>query len=275
MNESLILLVKQAISEDMPKGDITTDSLDLGQKRGRARLIAKEDLVLSGSEVFSLTFKTINDRVDLLWQFRDGDFIFKHQTVCVATGELQALLKAERVALNFLGRLSGIASLTRCFVNAVKESDTIILDTRKTTPGLRALEKKAVVHGGGQNHRMNLSDAILIKENHIQAAGGLKAAVQAVKKLKRPIEVEVKNLDEVREVLNYGVDHIMFDNMSDLDMKEALKLIPSTIKTEASGNMRLDRVSSVAQLGVNFISVGAITHSAPSADFSLIFEDIV
>jgi nicotinate-nucleotide pyrophosphorylase (carboxylating) len=266
-------LVRAALAEDMPRGDITTDGLLLGNKMGRAKLVAKEDLVLSGQDLFSRTFQTVDSAQEIHWHFKDGDLIYSGQTICTVRGPLASLLKSERVALNFLGRLSGIATLTHCFASEVKHTKTKILDTRKTTPTLRALEKKAVLHGGGENHRFSLSDAVLIKENHIRASGGISAAIALLrKKHKGPIEVEVCNLAEVREAVESKADRILLDNMSNADLAEALKEIPSEIKTEASGNMSLERVRQVADLGVDYISVGAITHSAPSADISLLFE---
>lgn len=267
-------LIKIALNEDIPRGDITTDSLELNDIQGKARLIAKEDLVLSGKELFHETFKAVDERAQLKWQFENGDLILNKQTVCTIEGPLSSLLKAERVALNFLGHLSGIATLTKCFVNKIQHTQCKILDTRKTTPMYRSLEKQAVVHGGGQNHRMNLSDAILIKENHIHLAGSIKEAVnRCIAKGHKYIEVEVKNIDELKLALDAGANHVMLDNMDNDTMAEAIKITPSSVKTEASGNMSLERVQAVAEIGVSYISVGAITHSAPTADYSLLFVD--
>jgi len=273
MNFNCEKIVKAALAEDIPNGDLTTDGLRLAGKMGRAKLVAKEDLMLSGTEPFSITFRTLDPDVQIQWQFNDGDFVFKGQTVCTLSGLLASLLKSERVALNFLGRLSGIATLTRCFADQVKDTKTKILDTRKTTPNLRALEKQAVAHGGGRNHRFSLSDAVLIKENHIRAAGGIADAVSLLRKNhKGPIEIEVRDLNELQAAIAARVDRVLLDNMSDEDIAQAVREIPGSIQTEASGNMTLDRVGRVAQLGVDFISVGAITHSAPCADLSLLFE---
>lgn len=266
-------LVQMALQEDMPRGDLTTDSLSQLDRLGRARLVAKEDLVLSGTEVFQHTVKLVNPDSTVDWQFKDSAFIFKGQTIAVLKGSLCSLLKAERVALNFLGHLSGIATLTRCYVREISHTSTQILDTRKTLPGLRSLEKLAVLHGGGKNHRLNLSEGILIKENHIRLAGGIEAAVLKLRaQSKLPIEVEVTHLEEVATAVSLKVNRIMLDNMSNESIAEALKIIPFSVETEASGNMNLERVKSVAELGVTYISVGAITHSAPSADISLLFE---
>ncbi|RME17990.1 MAG: carboxylating nicotinate-nucleotide diphosphorylase, partial [Bdellovibrio sp.] len=186
------------------------------------------------------------------------------------------LLKAERVAMNFLCHLSGVATLTRCFVKAVEGTNCRILDTRKTLPGLRAAEKEAVLHGGGFNHRRNLSEAVLIKENHILLAGSLSKAVQRIKEQGlSPIRVEVKTLEEVKEAIHSDVHAILLDNMSLEEMEKAIKIIPSTITIEASGNMNLERVKKVARLGVHEISIGALTHSAPFADISFLFEKLM
>lgn len=272
--KELLALVRRALQEDMPSGDLTTDNLQISEHHGRARLVAKEDLVLSGQEVFNLTFQELDPIIKISWQFKDGDLVLKNQTLCVISGKLQALLKAERVALNFLGHLSGIATLTQCFVSQLKSAKTKILDTRKTTPGLRQLEKQAVRHGGGHNHRLNLSAGVLIKENHIRSVGGIKNAVTQIRRATdEPIEVEVQNLDEVKEAIECKVQSVLLDNMSTEDMKKALQLTPATIRTEASGNMTLERISEVSAIGVDYISVGALTHSAPCADVSLLFEE--
>ncbi len=266
-------LIRLSYEEDIPKGDVTTESLKLDPKMGRAQLIAKEDLILSGSEIFQNCVEFQSNGSLLKWYFIDGDLVYKDQCVLVIEGELSSLLQAERVALNFISHLSGIATLTGYFAKAVEHTNCKILDTRKTTPLLRDLEKQAVVHGGGKNHRINLSDAIMLKENHIRWAGGITKAVNNIRKnSKAPIEVETTNLKEVKEAINLDIQTIMLDNMSLETMSQALKIIPSHIETEASGNMTLDRVKSVAELGVNYISVGAITHSAPVADFSLLFN---
>jgi len=267
-------LIKQAIKEDIPKGDLTTDGLKLNLKKGEARLVAKQDLVLSGITLFEKTFKFVNTKTKLKWSYKDGQSVKKNSEICIISGRLDSLLKAERTALNFLGHLSGIATLTQAFVKEVGGTTTKIIDTRKTTPGLRILEKTAVVHGGGKNHRLNLSKAILIKENHIRAIGSISKAVQLLRKRWKslPIEVEGTNDDEINEALKCGVERLLLDNMSLEEMESAVKLVNKRAIIEASGNMTLDRVKSVAKLGVNFISVGSLTHSAPSADLSLLFK---
>lgn len=263
-----------SLFEDMPNGDLTTDSLFTSPAPGRAELIAKQDLVLSGSFIFEKVAKTLDASLASTWFFADGDRILRSQTLATFSGDLRNLLKAERVGLNFLGHLSGIATLTRQFVDAIAHTPCKILDTRKTTPLYRELEKAAVRNGGGTNHRMNLSAAILIKENHIAAVGSLQRAVSLIRTRKPtlPIEVETRNLDEVQQAVSAEVQRILLDNMSDLQIQSCLEIIPDHIQVEASGNMNLSRVPSVAELGVDFISVGALTHSAPVADLSLLFH---
>lgn len=266
-------LIKAALKEDMPRGDLTTESLALLPRIGKARLIAKEDIVLSGTGPFEQVMHALDNNARLLWQFEEGDLILKGQIACTIHGDLIQILKAERIALNFLGHLSGISTYTRCFVQKVAHTKTKILDTRKTLPGYRDLEKRAVTHGGGENHRLNLSDAILIKDNHISVMGGITAAVERTRShSQKPIEVETRTVDDVNEAVKVGVQRILLDNMNNELIKEALKHIPPHIETEASGNMSLDRVASVAELGVKYISVGALTHSAPCADVSLMFD---
>ncbi len=268
-----IELIRAALKEDMPLGDITTESLAHKPKVGEALLKAKEDLVLSGANTFEETILFLEPQARVKWQFNEGDLIYKGQNICSIEGDLIQVLKAERVALNFLGRLSGIATFTRHFVKEVEGTKTKILDTRKTTPLLRGLEKRAVQHGGGTNHRFNLSEAVMIKDNHITLMGGITKAVNRLRQhCDLPIEVEASQLDQVKECVELKVQRILLDNMTNEMIAAALKLIPAEIKTEASGNMTLARVKSVAQLGVDFISVGALTHSAPSADVSLLFD---
>ena len=266
-------LIKLALREDMPDGDVTTESLAVRPRQGECIMRAKSDLVLSGCGPFEQTMTFLEPQAKLKWLFTDGDVVFKNQTICSIEGDLIQILKAERVALNFLGRLSGIATLTREYTKAVAGTRTQILDTRKTTPLLRELEKKAVVHGGGQNHRFNLSDAILVKDNHISLIGGITKAIDRIRQNSNlKIEVEAATLDQVKECVSLNVDRILLDNMPNEMLAAALKMIPATIKTEASGNMNLSRVRSVAELGVDYISVGALTHSAPTADVSLLFD---
>lgn len=270
---TLLELIRAAIKEDMPSGDVTTEALALKPRPGRARLKAKEDIVLSGAVAFEQTMLNLEPNCKVKWHFDEGDAILKNQIICTVEGDLVQILKAERVALNFLGHLSGIATYTRRFVKAMSGTPTRVLDTRKTTPGYRELEKKAVVHGGGVNHRMNLSTAILLKDNHIAVMGGLEAAVTRVREHSSlPIEVEARSLEEVQQAVKQNVRRILLDNMDNDTLKKARDLVPRTIETEASGNMTLDRVRSVAEIGIDYVSVGALTHSAPCADVSLIFD---
>ncbi len=266
-------LIKAAIKEDMPNGDVTTDSLGLTPKPGKAVLKAKEDIILSGLLPFETTISMLEPNVKIKWHFEEGQRVLKGQNICSLEGDLIQILKGERVALNFLGHLSGIATYTRQFVDAVAGTKTKILDTRKTLPGYRELEKKAVVHGGGFNHRMNLSTAILIKDNHIAVMGGIKNAVERIRK-NSPLDVEVEasSIDDVKLAVSLKVRRILLDNMNDHSLTEARKLVPDDIETEASGNMSLARVPQVAKIGIDFISVGALTHSAPVADVSLQFD---
>ncbi len=266
-------LIRAAIQEDMPTGDLTTESLALSPRMGRAKLIAKQDMILSGTAAFEQTMHMLEPSAKLKWHFEEGDRILTKQIICTIQGDLIQVLKAERVALNFLMHLSGIATLTAEFVKQVSGHGTKILDTRKTLPGYRDLEKRAVVHGGGKNHRMNLSDAVLIKDNHITVMDGITPAVQRVRSYTQvPIEVEARTIEDVQECVGLKVSRILLDNMNNELTAQCVKIIPPEIETEASGNMSLDRVASVAALGVNFISVGALTHSAPSADISLMFH---
>lgn len=273
-------LIRAALNEDMPRGDLTTDSLGLAPRFGQARLIAKQDLVLSGTAAFEQTVETLEPTSKVQWHFREGDKVLNRQIICHVSGDLIQILKAERVALNFVGHLSGIATLTGLYNEQVEHTHTKILDTRKTLPGYRELEKKAVSHGGGMNHRYNLSDAILVKDNHIMVAGGLRKAVERIRmNSTEKIEVECGTLEDVKEAIAIEVDRILLDNMDNETLRSAVQLVVESerkigkrIQTEASGNMNLARVKSVAEVGVDFISVGALTHSAPTADISLLFD---
>jgi len=270
---TLLELIKAAIKEDMPSGDLTTESLALKPRIGRAKLLAKQDLILSGTGAFEQTVHALEPNAKIKWHFEEGTEILNRQIICTIQGDLIQVLKAERIALNFLMHLSGVATLTRKFVNKMKGTSCQILDTRKTTPTFRELEKRAVTHGGGQNHRLNLSSAILVKDNHIAVMGGITPAVERIRAhTPSAIEVEASTLDEVKECVRLQVNRILLDNMNDHMIAQAVALIPEGIEIEASGNMNLDRVETVAKLGVHYISVGALTHSAPSADVSLMFE---
>jgi nicotinate-nucleotide pyrophosphorylase (carboxylating) len=268
-------LVKLAFEEDLPSGDITTDHLDLKEKKGHAFLIAKSDLRLSGQEFFTESLRQLSPKTELKWYYADGDTVLKTQKVASLYGNLIEIIKAERVALNFLGFFSGIATLTQLYVSACEPGSNLkILDTRKTLSPYRPWIKKAVVDGGGENHRQNLSDAVLIKENHIRIAGSITKAVEQIRThVKGFLEVEVTNLDEIKEAVQLDVQRLLLDNMTDEQIREALEIIPDKIETEASGNMNLARIRSLSRLqGLDYVSVGALTHSAPCADLSLLFE---
>lgn len=265
-------LIQAAFKEDVVSGDITTSAVLSGKEIGQARVVAKEDMVVAGIEVFKEVFLFSEEKVEFTDSVEDGKFVKSGDVLTEISGNLGNILTAERVALNLFQRMCGIATLTRRYVDEIRGTGAKILDTRKTTPGLRMLEKYAVRIGGGFNHRFGLYDGILIKDNHINAAGGIFAAVDRVNKsvphtLK--IEIEVKNLSEVEEALSAGVDVIMLDNMGVGEMKKAVSLINETVLVEASGNVTLSNVRKIAETGVDFISVGALTHSAPASDISL------
>lgn len=266
-------LIEAAFKEDLPSGDVTTSSLGQTEKFGLAKLIAKQDLSLSGTEIFTQALHYIDPDLEISWHFKRSDRVLSGQSVAQISGNLISLIKAERVALNFLGFLSGIATQAYDYSQACSGTTTQILDTRKTLPLYRELSKQAVTDGGAKNHRMSLSDAILIKENHIAIAGDLETCFTEIRKNSTlPIEIEVQNLEEVKKAVELKADRIMLDNMTNEQMKECLAIIPKNIESEASGNMTLERIASVASLGVTYISVGAITHSAKNADFSLLFD---
>lgn len=268
-------ILERAFREDMPMGDITTDYTVPENSVSKAFLTAKQDGVIAGLEICMEAFRMLDPEVRLQSFVKDGDFVVKGEKLLLIEGNSRALLKAERTALNLLQRLSGIATTTRKYVEKVIGYNAKVVDTRKTTPGLRLLEKYAVRVGGGTNHRFSLSDGVLIKDNHIKAAGGIKQAIAAVRTAiphTVKIEVETETLDQVKEALENGADIIMLDNMSPELMKQAVKLIGGKAITEASGNVTLDNIQDVAATGVDIISVGAITHSVKAMDISMKFE---
>lgn len=267
-------LIAAAFAEDLPHGDLTTDNLGVAEKNGHAFLVAKADIKLSGQNLFTESILFLEPRCQIRWFFKDGDTVLKNQKIAALSGDLLQIIKAERVALNFLGRLSGIATHTHLFISRIGATPIKILDTRKTLPGYRSLEKKAVVDGGGYNHRHNLSEAVLIKENHIRLAHGITAAVTAIRARKNvPIEVEVTDLFEVQEAVSLDVNRLLLDNMSKDMIAQALDLIPESIEVEVSGNMTVERIQELSTLhGIDFASVGSLTHSAPCADISLLFQ---
>lgn len=271
-------LVREALVEDIGQGDITTRATTPSDARCQAHLYAKEDGVLSGIEVFRAVFETLHAKTRNWRAMQDGQRFHKGDTIASFYAEAQAVLTGERVALNFIQRLSGIATHTARYVEAVDGLDARICDTRKTTPLLRTLEKQAVLHGGGANHRYALFDGVLIKENHIVAAGGVQRAVQKALRGTHhlmKIGIEVTNLDEFDQAVAARADAVLLDNMSIEDMREAVRRAQGTdIVLEASGNVTLDRVRAIAETGVHFISVGALTHSAAAVDMTLLISNV-
>lgn len=267
-------VILTALEEDMPFGDITTDNITAGSSISKARLIAKEDGVLAGVPVALRTFELLSRDIKIEVCLQDGAKVKKGDIIAHIEGPTREILKGERTALNLLQRLSGVASATSKLVELVKDYPVNVVDTRKTTPGLRYLEKYAVRVGGGQNHRFSLSDGVLIKDNHITAAGGIKNAVEMVRgRIPHTIkiEVETENIEMVREALNAGADIIMLDNMTNEMMTEAVKLINKKALVEASGDINEQRIVDVAKTGVDIISIGRITHSVKALDISLRF----
>ena len=265
-------IIKTALKEDIGAGDITTKAIVSPKKMGQAQAIAKDDFVVAGINIFKKVFLFVDERIKFKIFITEGNITRKGELLAQVSGALASILQAERVALNILQRMCGIATQTRRYVDAVRGTKAKILDTRKTIPGLRVLDKMAVKIGGGFNHRLGLYDGVLIKDNHIAAAGSIKSAVAAQKKKmtkKIKIELETKNLTEVQEALSSGVDIIMLDNMPIDEMKKAVELIRGRALVEASGNVNLNNVAQIAQIGVDFISVGEITHSVRAADISL------
>lgn len=271
-------IIRLALFEDSGLGDITTDSILPEPAQGKGIIIAKESFVLAGIKVAKTVFRLLDPDCDTSSVFSDGDFVKKGEIVFTVHGDLLSLLKGERVALNFLQRLSGIATLTRSYVDELKDFRVRLTDTRKTTPGLRILEKEAVRAGGAVNHRMSLYDGILIKDNHIAVAGSISNAVHRVRKRAShlmKIEVEVSTLDQVKEAVDEGVDVIMLDNMDYDQMTAAVTYIKGRAVVEASGNVSLKTLNKIAATGVDVISCGALTHQARSVDLSMqINQDI-
>lgn len=268
-------IVMNALKEDMPLGDITTDNIIGDASESKAEFLAKQDAVIAGLEVARHVFEILDGTVKFTASVSDGDQVKKGDIIAKVSGPTRALLKGERTALNFLQRLSAIATITDRYVRKVEGLDVKIADTRKTTPGLRLLEKYAVSAGGGSNHRFSLSDGVLIKDNHIAAAGGITNAIQRVRGSiphTVKIEVEVESIEEVQEALDNKADIIMLDNMTNEQMAEAVGLIDGRALVEASGNISEDTIYNVALTGVDIISVGKLTHSANSVDISMNIE---
>lgn len=268
-------IIHQALEEDLGDGDVTTLCTVPPDARLKGSFIAKQDGVVAGLEVVRLTFALIDTKVELTTHVHDGEWIEKGTVIANISGPGRAILSGERVALNLLQRMSGIATLTSRFVHAVQGTSVVILDTRKTVPGLRYLDKWAVKLGGGQNHRFGLFDMVMIKDNHISAVGSITGAVERIRAQddrKRPIEVEVKNLDELREVLELEVDRVMLDNMTLDKMREAVRITNGRVQLEASGNVSLETIADIAATGVDYISVGMLTHSVKAMDINLLLK---
>jgi len=275
--KSIRQLVRAALDEDIGQEDVTTNRTVPPNVRCQAELIAKQDGVLSGIEVFRMTFDSLHANIED-WDSRlDGDHFEKGDTIATFTGNTRAILTGERTALNFIQHLSGVATITNQFVERIRDLGVRVCDTRKTTPMMRRLEKKAVMDGGGMNHRHSLFNGVVIKENHIMAAGGIKEAVRAAcdgTHHLMKIEVEVTSLDEFEQALEAGADVIMLDNMTIDDMTKAVQRAKShRVVIEASGNVTMERIRPMAETGVNVISIGALTHSAPSVDLSLLISN--
>ena len=265
-------LIMSALQEDITSEDITTNSVMPGYQLGEVELICKEDGVIAGLDVFKRVFELLDENTKVTFTVKDGDLVKKGEKLGLVQGDIRVLLSGERTALNFLQRMSGIATYTRKIADMLKGSKTKLLDTRKTTPNMRLFEKYAVKVGGGYNHRYNLSDGILLKDNHIGAAGSVAEAIRMAKEYApfvRKIEIEVENLDMLKEALEAGADIIMLDNMSVEDMKEAVKLAAGKAETECSGNVTKENVAKLVDIGVDYISSGALTHSSPILDLSL------
>jgi len=268
-------LIQLALDEDIGPGDVTTEATIDENATSVARIICKEDLVLVGSDIAKRIFETLDNNISWTAKVTDGTICKSGDLIAKIEGKTRALLSGERVALNFLQHLSGIATLTRKFVDATKGTDTEILDTRKTTPGWRVLEKRAVMKGGGTNHRIGLYDHYLIKDNHIAAAGSIAKAMDLAKKARKPkqwIEIETRTMDEVSQAIDANADVIMLDNMSVDDVRKAVDIIGKRAKIEVSGNITLQSVRAHTETGVDFISVGQLTHSAPAADIHMLID---
>lgn len=264
--------ILNALREDITSEDVTTNAVMQEAKQGKADLICKQDGIMAGLEVFRRTFELLDDTAHFETQVKDGDFVKKGQLIGVIYGDIRALLSGERTALNYLQRMSGIATFTNELAKELEGCKTKLLDTRKTTPNMRPFEKYAVKVGGGYNHRYNLSDGILIKDNHIGAAGSITKAVELAKEYApfvRKIEVETESLEQVQEALDAGADIIMLDNMDNETMKKAVELVAGKAKTECSGNVTKERLHEISEIGVDYVSSGALTHSAPIMDISL------
>lgn len=275
LHPDILRAIRIALEEDIGPGDVTTESIVPTEAVMRGHIIAKQDGVVAGLDVAQAVYAMVDERILFEAQVEEGARVQRGQTLAVVSGPARSLLTAERTALNFLGRMSGIATLTRQFVDAVAGTGVTILDTRKTAPGLRMADKLAVQRGGGQNHRLGLYDMVLIKDNHIDFAGSLALAVQRARAGAPTLEIEVeaRTLEDVRESLALGVERILLDNMSPSMMAEAVHLVAGRARLEASGNVSLENVRQIAETGVDYISIGALTHSAKVFDVSFEYID--
>lgn len=265
-------LIMEALKEDISSEDVSTNAVMKEYVKGEVELICKEDGIIAGLDVYARVFELLDEKTETTLYCKDGEAVKKGQLLGKVTGDIRVLLSGERVALNYLQRMSGIATYTHSVAELLKGSKTKLLDTRKTTPNMRIFEKYAVRAGGGFNHRYNLSDGVLLKDNHIGAAGGVKEAILAAKEYApfvRIIEIEVENLEMVKEAADAGADIIMLDNMSPEEMKEAIRIINGRAETECSGNVTRENIRQVTEVGVDYISSGALTHSAPILDISM------
>lgn len=265
-------LIRMALQEDITSEDVSTNAVMPTATKGTVDLIAKEDGVVAGLEIYARVFTILDEKTEIDLHCKDGDEVKKGELMATVTGDIRVLLSGERVALNYLQRMSGIATYTRQVAKLLEGSNVTLLDTRKTTPNCRVFEKYAVRVGGGHNHRYNLSDGVLLKDNHIGAAGSVAKAVKMAKAYApfvRKIEIEVETLDQVKEAVEAGADIIMLDNMTPEMMKEAVQLIDGRTKTECSGNVTKENIAKIRDVGVDYVSSGALTHSAPILDISL------
>ena len=265
-------LIRMALQEDITREDVSTNAVMPTATKGTVDLIAKEDGVVAGLEIYARVFTILDEKTEIDLHCKDGDEVKKGELMATVTGDIRVLLSGERVALNYLQRMSGIATYTRQVVKLLEGSNVTLLDTRKTTPNCRVFEKYAVRVGGGHNHRYNLSDGVLLKDNHIGAAGSVAKAVKMAKAYApfvRKIEIEVETLDQVKEAVEAGADIIMLDNMTPEVMKQAVELIDGRAQTECSGNITKENIQKIREIGVDFVSSGALTHSAPILDISM------
>ena len=265
-------LIRMALQEDITSEDVSTNAVMRSAVKGTVDLIAKEDGIIAGLDVYAKVFQILDEKTEISFNFKDGDAVKKGDLLGTVTGDIRVLLSGERVALNYLQRMSGIATYTKQVSKLLEGSKVTLLDTRKTTPNCRVFEKYAVRIGGGCNHRYNLSDGVLLKDNHIGAAGSVAKAVAMAKEYApfvRKIEIEVETMEQVKEAVEAGADIIMLDNMTPEMMKEAVELIAGRAQTECSGNITKENIAKILETGVDFVSSGALTHSAPILDISM------